>query len=736
MPLRWIRNAFKSNSVHQPPEIRSLRELAGGAHEPCRLSGGYQLLQSPECKPLLDEIQAVLGTTEDIFDAHFSPLIARSAEFAQLIPASRICHHYQPGGLLVHGLETCLHALTRISGAQIDEVLPDRSRFPDSRSPEFKHYVRMIIGLMTMVHDIGKVRDDLEIRLFHDSGTPINTPNTYDPGAAGGEFSVTLFEYVSQVLGLNPQSVSYRWLFRPERRVNGHDKHWFRALEGILGQTGLAIPKAVRDLYLTPDSELWTTMLNIKCEADQYSVNQFIRHEPERHSVGQYDQHPETLSAIAILRWWAANGLLDGMHHYHGSMFLTSKRIADSISRLPDYDDFGRIPRSAQATDAFSKALRNRGLTDRFEQFAEPSGELSSYRGTRGVFLSSNLHGQILKWAESVGCTGVIDEAAEAREVAEAQGEGNAPVNEPPDSGDSEDISNLGIDLPSTGDGAEAVGGRTKRTPSVSTPRFLSNLDPKFPVEILAIGSYLQGLSPDELRSRSVAIFEDDLLHFRAQPIEKILNSFGVPSVFDLRDLSERHVSDRWRIVGDTAFEELICTKRYSRFLLDKTTSNMLELPQIDLRPPEREVAPSSTASSRRTRPRSGAARPDGSRNKRRPPVRHSQKDSNTGELDVLKAAKPNPDLAQSPSATLTFMQFLSDTKPSGSGGQLTVVDECVRVPMRLVDHYVGHSNRRSTLYTALKKERSFSKSTKKCLYLTSSHSVVNQWLGKLPTQT
>jgi hypothetical protein len=119
-----------------------------------------QLVELTQTQGLLSRIQSDSGLNALTWNELIQPVIERTAEFVQQLPASEADHHAQPGGLWIHMLEVAHHAVASRRGKQL----------PPHGDAEGRHEVLHIwtVGVLlgALLHDIGKPVSDLKVTLF------------------------------------------------------------------------------------------------------------------------------------------------------------------------------------------------------------------------------------------------------------------------------------------------------------------------------------------------------------------------------------------------------------------------------------------------------------------------------------------------------------------------------------------------------------------------------------------
>ncbi|TDN98851.1 MobH family relaxase [Halomonas ventosae] len=144
--LRGRRNAAGTDSVRDDTGWESPRT-------------GAQLLATPYRQQLLRAIQESTSLTAPVFGAYVKEPLQRYAERVQLLPASESHHHSYPGGMLDHGLETCVFGLR----LRRQHLLPPKES-PERQSSTGELWSVAVI-YACLLHDIAKVVVDVDIHL-------------------------------------------------------------------------------------------------------------------------------------------------------------------------------------------------------------------------------------------------------------------------------------------------------------------------------------------------------------------------------------------------------------------------------------------------------------------------------------------------------------------------------------------------------------------------------------------
>ena len=144
--LRGRRSATASDSVQDDAGWESPRT-------------GAELLATPYRQQLLRAIQESTSLTAPVFEAYVKEPLQRYAERVQLLPASESHHHSYPGGMLDHGLETCVFGLR----LRRQHLLPPKES-PEKQSSTGELWSVAVI-YACLLHDIAKVIVDVDIHL-------------------------------------------------------------------------------------------------------------------------------------------------------------------------------------------------------------------------------------------------------------------------------------------------------------------------------------------------------------------------------------------------------------------------------------------------------------------------------------------------------------------------------------------------------------------------------------------
>lgn len=120
---------------------------------------GVELLATPYRQQLLKAIHESTSLTAPVFEAYVKEPLQRFAERVQLLPASESHHHSYPGGMLDHGLETCVFGLR----LRRQHMLPPKES-PERQSSTGELWSVAVI-YACLLHDIAKIIVDVDIHL-------------------------------------------------------------------------------------------------------------------------------------------------------------------------------------------------------------------------------------------------------------------------------------------------------------------------------------------------------------------------------------------------------------------------------------------------------------------------------------------------------------------------------------------------------------------------------------------
>jgi integrating conjugative element relaxase (TIGR03760 family) len=136
--------------------------LPGAAGQAGHLSvmDGPALIEHLHLQQFVEGCRARMHLDHALFKKDCLPVIYRAAEWVQLLPASESHHHAHPGGLLLHMMESVLHATRFREGV----MLPVGA--PVEEMPARKHRWTYGVFLAALLHDIGRPIADINVRIY------------------------------------------------------------------------------------------------------------------------------------------------------------------------------------------------------------------------------------------------------------------------------------------------------------------------------------------------------------------------------------------------------------------------------------------------------------------------------------------------------------------------------------------------------------------------------------------
>lgn len=193
------------------------------------VESGKQLLAAHAA--LVSSIRQQVGVPEAHWTVLYQPLLTGYATFVQLLPASEAHHHSEAGGMLTHGLQAVLHALTLRRGI----LLPSGASAEElAEKQDVWTYATATAALL---HDIGKPLCDQQVLLFDAAG---KTLGQWD--ALGG--------------AMTAPAASYTASFRRGRRYRLHARLPLLLAHHIVPAAGLRWLSADLDVF-----EAWLATL-------------------------------------------------------------------------------------------------------------------------------------------------------------------------------------------------------------------------------------------------------------------------------------------------------------------------------------------------------------------------------------------------------------------------------------------------------------------------------------------
>ncbi|MCP5439827.1 MAG: TraI domain-containing protein [Chromatiaceae bacterium] len=264
---------------------------------------------------LTKSIKTTAGVPESHWLAIYLPVLNNYAELCQRLPASEAHHHAELGGLLRHGLETILEALT----LRRNQLLPAGAPAEEIASQQdLWTYATVTAALL---HDVGKPITDLVVTYISPADTQ---PKAWQPLTA-----------------MLPTGAHYRFRFNPQRQYHRHALTPPLLVHRILPQVGLnwlASQPAVFDAWLATISgtEDAGPLAAIAHAADGASVARDLsggvrtrspaaRAKPLAERLLTGLRHMVRAGTITLNRPGASGFVSEG------SLWLVSKRVLDDL---------------------------------------------------------------------------------------------------------------------------------------------------------------------------------------------------------------------------------------------------------------------------------------------------------------------------------------------------------------------------------------------------------------------
>ena len=162
------------------------REACADRSPSANIPPGWIPILSPESlaahlgsDALVAAIRTTTGLSPANFEEAYGQAIYRYMALVQLLPASESHHHAQPGGLLLHALETADIALRVRRG----QILPPGVAPEDIQRRE--HRWTFGVFLAALIHDVGKPLADMRVVIAKERGEGIWSPLAGDMAACG-----------------------------------------------------------------------------------------------------------------------------------------------------------------------------------------------------------------------------------------------------------------------------------------------------------------------------------------------------------------------------------------------------------------------------------------------------------------------------------------------------------------------------------------------------------------------
>lgn len=279
----------------------------------------HTLIARLDLNKAIGRLQNRSGFERNIFETDYLPVIHTLAEWCQLLPASESHHHAQPGGLLVHILETAEFALQARQGY----LLPAGAA--PEELPARKHRWTYGVFVAALLHDIGKLVADLRIPIFDEKQRAIGY---WQPLA--GSMSDQNITYYQVAFDVDNKDYAL------------HQKLPIILMQRLLPDTTLSWLAKDRELmqeltmYLSGDAEYQGILKKIITASDSESVKRNLLN-GSRTRFSSAKTTPLIERLMQALRMMLDEGLLNlnraGAHGwvYDNKMWFVSKRIADAV---------------------------------------------------------------------------------------------------------------------------------------------------------------------------------------------------------------------------------------------------------------------------------------------------------------------------------------------------------------------------------------------------------------------
>jgi integrating conjugative element relaxase (TIGR03760 family) len=286
------------------------------------------LLEKSGAHRLQNSVRAKIGLSSVNYVRDCETTLARYVEFVQLLPASESHHHAQPGGLIVHALETADIALA----IRRSHILP-----PDAVPEDIarlEHRWTFGVFLAALAHDVGKAMADLRVEYRSTGGARLWSPVAGSMNDCGAQ--------------------RYRVEFTPptDRDYQSHQKLPVVLMQRIVPQSTMA--------WLAEDGKLVQEIMNclsgnydgpigvLVRQADRLSVANNLRHGPRTRfrsarAVPVIERLMEALrrmlqegGTLPLNRSGAAGWV------FEGDIWFVSKRLADEVREYLQKSESGQ----------------------------------------------------------------------------------------------------------------------------------------------------------------------------------------------------------------------------------------------------------------------------------------------------------------------------------------------------------------------------------------------------------
>jgi integrating conjugative element relaxase (TIGR03760 family) len=416
----------------------------------------------------IEAIRTKTGISPANFERDYGQTLNRFMAFVQLLPASESHHHAQPGGLLLHALETADITL-HLRRAQ---VLPPGVAPEDIQRRE--HRWTFGVFLAALLHDVGKPLADMRVILAKRRGEGTWSPLAGDMAACGALHYRVTFDGVTRALPGLPAGRDYTahqrlGVFLMQRLVPQSTLAWLAEDVELLAQLSA---------FLAGEDKTGA-LARIVIAADRESVRRNLLAGPRTRfasarAVPLIERLMEALrrmlaegGRLPLNRPGAAGFVTDGC------VWFVSKRLADEVraylaahesatgipgpeknDRLFDvWQEYGAL---IPNPDSGGAIWRVRVRTEGFDQV------LTLLR-----FSLDTLYAEVERYpAGFAGQVTPLTSAVEGEDVFSPQGAGQAPMEAPVADGTPEVAAGSSAD----GGGSLSVAEGSVRLPVMSTP--------------------------------------------------------------------------------------------------------------------------------------------------------------------------------------------------------------------------------------------------------------------------
>lgn len=656
----------------------SLKLWAGESTAPCRFADPDELMRATEIKRYIDDIYSAFdGCSRPDFDRTVMPLLRISCEFFQLLPASEGHHHRFPGGLLLHSLDVCLRALEKTRN--FGSYLPSMPMELDHLRQDHIFAGRVCIIILSLTHDMGKISKDMVVTIRSPAGSIIQAHPPYESSPTA-KYSTSLIDWAKTEYGSDFQSQYYLWQHVQGRSKDPHALDWACCIQALLFKSAVKILPEAQKHYLELTSAHFQNIIKPLITAvDRISSEEDIKafKIPDTHVCAAYK---------AILRYWALAGLLNNLPREGDAFFLSEKVVVDGLTMLPHYEDFANAFKSPSSPKRFLNYLKAHGLHNPSQANHGGSQQLDLYGSNVGLWLSAATSAQISHFRPHLKAQEVPPQQA----ADDAGGELSPAIPRP---SDGKDVSSLGVSIapPPKEDPAESIHSETAPpAPIPTTDLYSFDLPSNITQDLLLLANHIDCINLQALSTDSWAI-EEKRLVFQKKWLNKTVSEIKIDRTSLLEHASA--LKSRWTLEDKGGLLNRVrCTPEYSLALLESLS--LQHLLHSEPSPPTPTV-------------------------EKKPP---------------LPASRPAITSSKDEISANGFLAFLSKTLNSAkatSTPSISIEVDVVRIPLSVVDEYIGKPQLRGKLISKLEQRKLLVNRTKNYYFLTLSDTAVKQCLGQ-----